>query len=372
MAERRSRHRRRSEVTLRPQVLAWLMPMHVVLSASGRVRQVGPTLKRLFAGQRLVGRSILSLFEMRGPTRIADMAAFADRAGHKLNLIPRGEVPALRLRGVAVPLGRPDDGWLLNLSFGIDCPRAVAMLHLSDADFAPTDMTMEVLYLAEANAAVMGEMRAMSGRLDGARVQAEEEALTDPLTGLRNRRASDSLLARQCRERMAFALLHLDLDYFKQVNDWLGHAAGDHVLVAVAAVLRRVCRAMDSLARVGGDEFVLILPGMTDGPRIARIAERIVDELKQPILFKGEICRISGSIGYVIVREGEAADPSGVLAAADVALYAAKQAGRGRVNEGKALPRALNAPARPPARPPDGPTDGPTDGPSARVAVPGE
>jgi diguanylate cyclase (GGDEF)-like protein len=346
-AGKKARRRRKAAATLRPGLLDGLMPMHALLSARGRIRRVGPTLQRLFAGQRLVGRSILSLFEMRGPARIADMAAFAARAGHKLQLIPRGDMLSLRLRGIAMPLGRPEDGFLLNLSFGFDCPRAVAGLRLTNADFAPTDMTMEVLYLAEANAAVMSEMRAMSLRMDTARVQAEEEALTDPLTGLRNRRASDSVLARLCREGLGFALLHLDLDYFKQVNDLFGHAAGDHVLGAVATVLRRHCRAMDSLARVGGDEFVLIMPGLTEKARIAFIAGRLVNDLRQPIPFQGETCRIAGSLGYVIVKEGVAADPASVMASADEALYAAKEAGRSRAVAAIYPPASAPAPARP-------------------------
>lgn len=329
---------RREAVCLPQAALNRLMPLHVVISAQGRVRAVGPTLQRLFGGQRLVGRSILTLFEMRAPARIVDMAGFAARAGHKLNLLPRGTAPALRLRGLAVPLGRAGGGYLVDLSFGIDCPRAVGLLQLSEADFAPTDMTMEVLYLAEANAAVLAEMRGLSGRLDGARLQAEEEALTDPLTGLRNRRASDSLLARLCREGIGFALLHLDLDYFKQVNDRLGHAAGDHVLGVVAAILRRQCRSMDSLARVGGDEFVLILPGLVDELRVARIATRIIEELRRPITVQDESCRIAGSIGYVVVPEGAGSDPATVLKASDAALYAAKKAGRSQVQQGQARP----------------------------------
>lgn len=354
MADGARRPGKRCDCALPSAVLDRLMPLHAVISPLGRVRAAGPTLRRLFGGQRVLGRSFLSLFELRAPARITDMAGFIDRLGQKMSLIPRGAAPALRLRGVAVPLGRAEQGYLVNLSFGFDCPRAVAQLHLTEADFAPTDLIMEMLYLTEANAAVLGEMRGMSARLDGARVQAEEEALTDPLTGLRNRRASDSLLARLCREGTGFALMHLDLDYFKQVNDRYGHAAGDHVLGVVAGVLRRQCRAMDSLARVGGDEFVLILPGLTDAPRIALIAERIVEELTRPIPFDGKTCRIAGSIGYVIVPEGAEADPSEVLVASDMALYAAKQAGRGRVQAGAAPPPLLQPPIAAPI-----PTAGP-------------
>ena len=316
-----------------PAALARLMPMHLILSPAGRVRQAGPTMRRLFAHDRLVGRSLFALFEVRGPHRITSPAGLLARAGHKLHLVFRGgaaEVPPLRLRGLAVPLAG-EEGFLVNLSFGIDIVPAVGLLQLSDADFAATDMTMELLYLAEANAAVMAEMRALSQRLDGARLQAEQEALTDPLTGLRNRRACDSFLSRLCREGAPFALLHIDLDHFKQVNDTLGHAAGDKVLKQIATVLRAEMAAGDCIARVGGDEFVAILPGTAGPARLRLLGEAIIAGAQQPVRLAGRTARVSASVGATMVAEQARPDPAQVLAQSDAALYAAKAAGRGRV-----------------------------------------
>src|SRR5690606_3475500 len=152
----------------------------------------------------------------------------------------------------------------------------------------------------------------------------------DPLTGLRNRRACDSVLARLCRDGEAFALLHMDLDRFKAVNDRLGHAAGDHVLVHVAGVMKAASRADDCLARVGGDEFVMLLPGAAEARAVRAVAERMIAQLSQPIPWTGGECRMSASIGFTLVPSGAGADPAQVLAEADRALYAAKHAGRGR------------------------------------------
>ena len=219
---------------------------------------------------------------------------------------------------------------LLNLSFGIDLISAVRDLALTDADFAATDLAMELLYLAEANAAVTRELRGLNLRLEGARMAAEEEAMTDPLTGLRNRRAADLVLERMCAARAGFGLLHMDLDYFKAVNDTLGHAAGDFVLATVGRILREQVRTEDCAARIGGDEFVVIIAGRSDPKTLQSIADRIIARVSQPMEFEGRTARVSASIGIVRSTDFAAPDAMQLLAAADRALYAAKHAGRGR------------------------------------------
>jgi diguanylate cyclase (GGDEF)-like protein len=326
------------------EILNRLMPMHLVLDSDGRILTCGETLSRALAGQQLQGAGLWDVFDIRGPDEAGGTGTLDRLAGRKLRVVTRrGDAP-FRLRGLLLPLqpgqtgadtalssaDRDRPAWILNLSFGIDLPRAVAQLALTDADFAVTDLAMELLYLAEANVAVTGELRALAQRLEGARLQAREEALTDTLTGLRNRRAFDSVLSRLCREGAAFALMNMDLDFFKAVNDTLGHAAGDHVLMQVAGVLKASARAQDCIARVGGDEFVLLLPGMTDKGLLSALAERVIGQLSRPIPFNGAVCRISASFGYVTVQEGDPKSPSDALAEADVALYAAKKAGRSR------------------------------------------
>jgi len=174
----------------------------------------------------------------------------------------------------------------------------------------------------------MDESRRLNERLHGARLAAEEQAIPDTLTGLRNRRAMDQSLAGLAARGSEFALMHLDLDYFKTVNDTHGHAAGDHVLQAAARVLLDETRHGDTVARVGGDEFVLIFPGLVDEVRLARIAGRIVKRLEEPVEFQGKTCRISGSIGFTTSRFYEVPDLDQMLSDADVALYASKHKGR--------------------------------------------
>ena len=308
-------------------MLSRFMPMHLLLDREGRVLGAGPTLRRMLQGQALSGARFEDLFEVRSPGRAVTADQVLARAGHRFRLVARNGVRA-GLRGMGERL--PDGRMLMNLSFGIDLIAAVRELGLTDADFVATDLAMELLYLAEANAAVTRELRGLNLRLEGARLAAEEEALTDPLTGLRNRRAADQVLERLCASHTPFGLLHLDLDYFKSVNDTLGHAAGDHVLEEVGRILREDLRVEDCAARIGGDEFLVLVVNRIDLQVLQGIADRIIQRISQPIPFAGKVAQVSASIGIVRSTDLVAPDPLRLLALADRALYAAKGAGRGR------------------------------------------
>lgn len=331
--------------------LGRLMPMHVVLDPAGRIVAAGPTLARVLRGERpVVGRRFFDLFQLRRPRRVTDAAGLAEAAGLRLHLalLPP---PHTAFRGLAVPLAG-GQGLIVNLSFGITVAEAVREHDLTDADFAPTDLTVEMLYLAEAKSAVMDELRDLNRRLQGAKTAAEEQALTDTLTGLRNRRALDRALALAVEGGGPFALLHLDLDWFKQVNDSLGHAAGDHVLCEVARILSQELRSADTVARIGGDEFVALLPGVASAAQVEGVARRILARLEAPIPYAGTACRVSASIGIAVSTDYARPKPEQMLADADAALYASKRAGRGRVSGRPG--RAAAALAAQPEPPPGG------------------
>lgn len=305
--------------------LAGFMPLHLLLDDQGLVLSAGPTLLRILAGETVIGARFEDLFDVRSPGGAVTVNDVLNRSPDRFRIAPRcrGRVG---LRGLGMRLAGGQV--LFNLTFGIDLIAAVREFSLTDSDFASTDLAMELLYLAEANAAVTRELRGLNMRLEGARIAAEEEAMTDPLTGLRNRRAADLFLERMCSATIPFGLLHLDLDYFKAVNDTLGHAAGDFVLESVGRVLRDQVRVEDCAARVGGDEFVVILPDRTDPQTLQAIANRIIGRLSEPMDFGGKPCRVSASVGIVRSNDFRMPTAAQVLAAADRALYAAKHAGR--------------------------------------------
>lgn len=308
-----------------------LCPMHALLDATGHVVHAGPTLRKLCTDRTIEGLRFAELFELRRPRGDGTMAALMQAAGQRLHLYLR-HGPRRDLKGVLVPLspGLGPEGWaVVNLSFGISVVDAVHDYDLTSADFAATDLTIEMLYLVEAKTAAMEASRMLNRRLQGAMIAAEEQAFTDTLTGLKNRRALNFVLPRLLEAEQDFALVHMDLDFFKAVNDTLGHPAGDHVLQRVARLIVEEIRDEDTAARVGGDEFVLVLSRLTDPARVHDIACRLIARLQDPIPFNGQECRISGSAGSVLSCDYDAPEIERMMAEADIALYAAKARGRG-------------------------------------------
>ena len=305
-----------------------LCPMHARLDSEGRIRHAGPTLAKLSPEAPISGSAFLDIFEIARPRTVEDMEGLLATAGTKLHLRLRAR-PETKLKAVLVPLpqGR---GAVVNLSFGISILDGVRSYALTSADFAPTDLAVEMLYLLEAKSAAMAASRTLNLRLQAARIAAEEQAFTDTLTGLKNRRALEHVLARMAASGIPFALTQIDLDYFKQVNDSLGHPAGDQVLQVVARILVEETRARDTAARIGGDEFVLLLEAPKDRAAVAEVARRIIDRLGRPIPVGERHARIAASAGSVMSEDYAAPDPARLLADADAALYAAKKAGRAR------------------------------------------
>ena len=183
--------------------------------------------------------------------------------------------------------------------------------------------------------AIETAFHAMAGAIREREQQLRQRASTDELTGLLNRRALlerlEELLADGDRRHGGgtLALLFCDLDLFKEINDTLGHAAGDLVLRSVAARIRRSIRSDDLAARMGGDEMVVVLRCVADQKDAVALAGTIARAIAQPISGDGVQARITASIGVTLARPGE--DVDGLMARGDIAMYAAKKAGRNRV-----------------------------------------
>ena len=164
-----------------------------------------------------------------------------------------------------------------------------------------------------------------------ARVWLAGQATHDPLTGLLNRAAFcshlDDAVARAQAEQTSVAVLFLDLDRFKGVNDTLGHQVGDELLKQAAARLGEVVRGGDTLARYGGDEFTVLLEGLTGADAAVAIAERIQAAFAEPFALGSTVTPVGVSVGITVSVNGED-EAETLLREADIAMYLAKRAGR--------------------------------------------
>jgi diguanylate cyclase (GGDEF)-like protein len=215
--------------------------------------------------------------------------------------------------------------------------RLVGVMLLGDrlgatADFSNSDLRLFETLAGHAGMSLefdrleqaIRRMRELQGAL-------ERQAYRDPLTDLANR----ALFMRRVHESLArrsgtSTVLFLDLDDFKRINDHAGHAAGDAVLMAAADRIRGCVRPTDLAARLGGDEFAILLED-ADERRGEEVAHRIVAELSQAMTVNGQPCWVRASIGLAAAGAGSGLDADGLMRHADIAMYRAKEAGKGQV-----------------------------------------
>ena len=211
---------------------------------------------------------------------------------------------------------RRDDGGKVDL-----------LMNISPLD-APDGVTFET------TAIDVTQLRHHQAELQRAKDAAVFESLNDPLTGLPNRRLLmdrlSFLLEKARRDGTMIALLYMDLDGFKLVNDSLGHPVGDALLVQVADCLRSWVRENDILARLGGDEFMVILDRLQDREDATLVAENLLDAISSPFHVEGHDLAIGASIGICIFPDS-ASDGEEMMRKADSAMYAAKREGKNRV-----------------------------------------
>ncbi len=191
------------------------------------------------------------------------------------------------------------------------------------------DVTDDVALQEElARAKILADAR--NRELEAAHVRIEYNALHDHLTGLPNRRYLDQQLDEWVSDGLRHsAILHIDLDRFKQINDTLGHQAGDAMLIHTARTLVSLARADDFVARIGGDEFVVLCGPGRDKSDVVAITDAIIGALRQPVPYEGHLCRFGASVGIAWAGD-DAHDAKQSLMNADIALYRAKGLGRNR------------------------------------------
>ena len=298
---------------------------HIVAANDAAMRVLGPD------SHDVIGRP-LAAFLLDEP---AIEAGGADRSAH-------GAVPQGAVSHGAVPRGdrdhrhgrdhRGDRDPRHGRDHRDDLAELLRATELVERPFTQADGTVLWLELAVTADHEYGVTyvagRDVTERREHAR-QLQHQAFHDPLTGVANRGRLMELLDEHITQPAgSLALLFVDLDRFKSVNDTLGHASGDDVLCAVVGRLRGCVRGGDVVARLAGDEFCVLLPDVAGGEEALEVAERMVCSLGQPYLVNGtEVC-VSASVGAALNQSGDTADS--LLHRADLAMYRAKESGRNR------------------------------------------
>jgi diguanylate cyclase (GGDEF)-like protein len=275
----------------------------------------------------LVFRDNCVVYANHAVCRLLDFAGTADLVGRIItDLVHPDSHPVLEASGILPACPSPN---------GTECddadPGKRIDLQMVDAHGHPTAVAVHyrhtMLHGAPALCATVYDVRGQRQMEEQMRRQANYDALT----GLPNRALFlDRLqheIIRAKRNKSRVALMFIDLDRFKWVNDTLGHAAGDELLREVARRLLGCHRESDTVARLGGDEFTVILPDMAQGPHAERVAGQILYQLAQSFTLAGQEVNISGSIGVTVFPD-DADDVDGLLKNADCAMYYAKNSGR--------------------------------------------
>ncbi len=271
----------------------------VIVDELGRIAFANSQTERLFgySVEELTGKPVEALVPARA------------RAGH----------PAHRDAFLSDPRARP-------MGTGLD----LTALRKDGSEF-PVEISLSPLQTAEGTL-ISSAIRDVTER-KLAEQALEHQALHDPLTGLPNRvlfvDRLEHALTRSKRTGSRLAVFFLDIDEFKNVNDSLGHEAGDLVLAALPPRLRLALRQADTVARFGGDEFVILCEDLEAESDVTKIAGRLIEAFEQSIELEGREYHLSVSVGVVIVESG-AGGAAAILRDADVAMYRAKGLGRGR------------------------------------------
>ncbi len=317
-------------------------PFAAIIEADGACRHIGRSLRKVC--EIPDGAFFFDAFEVVKPFALRGVRSLEQAAGKRVTLQARRSTNGapINLRASIAPLDSAGAAFLVLASLGTELPSLVAALKLNDSDFSYADPSVDMLYLLRTQAGLLKDTQALAERLQHAKDAAEALAYSDSLTGLPNRRALSDYTAAlmsgdSARDGPAF-LLHVDLDRFKQVNDTLGHAAGDAILKRVASDLRDAAEPGDIVARIGGDEFILILCTPPDLAAAVAVGTRLIERISMPLDVNGQQAQVGASIGIASIPEGSSKSVDTLLIEADLALYDVKNAGRGSV---KAFSSAL-------------------------------
>ncbi len=323
-------------------MLAWMrmFPFAFAVDPTMRIVDSGELLQRSCCG--IEDRPILgdSFRRVGGDLASLDFDQLADQIGQLLILECRCDGGMAPLRGQWMRLDQDHllfIGWPWVTSFD-----QVSEMGIKLSEIPPHNPLVEMLMLLHTNRSAMDDARELANALKLRRAELEavnlelaHRAFHDALTGLPNRLMLrdrlEQAIARARRNQSGLAVLFIDLDRFKAINDTLGHRIGDEVLRGVASRLGSLLRKSDTVAREGGDEFLVLLENIASPEHAATVAAKLLHALAEPYLVEGRSLHCSGSIGVALYPD-DGADAEELIRHADAAMFDSKGEGRNQVH----------------------------------------
>lgn len=312
-------------------ILVGVIGAFLFIDRALEIRSTSPWLSRLMRGGALVCTVALVLL-------LAGVISYRD--AQRISKL-MGQVPTILALPIAWRRWRRGDratGYIL-IGWGVYTAGVVVLALLISGRIPATPVTMHVFQVASLAEMVMWQV-VMGIRMDTLRRAAEQDrhdgerlrrlADTDALTGVLNRRGLQGAVVPMLQRARPDALVGvylIDLDGFKPVNDRHGHHAGDSVLIEIAARLGMQIRQADLVARIGGDEFVVVVGELRDEDAAVRIGDKLLQSVQAPVSLEGGACSVGATIGFAL-SPTDGTDVGHLLAQADQALYAGKQAGK--------------------------------------------
>jgi len=320
-------------------ILQKLMPFHIVFSQNNTVVEVSPSLQKI-ASAICIGDNVTKWLSL--PQDILLEKNFGHHSIKTLKVDMKSpHIKAIRCEMFPLELATPtnqarhekkeDDAYYF-LNFGAN-PYFIANANdfgLTRQDFPHSGPSIEWLYLSKVQETLYDQSLSNIDKLHNSQKTVRQQALYDALTGLYNRHGFDDIMNNLSARRYddQIGLLQMDLDRFKPINDTYGHEIGDKVLKTVATRIQASLRRDDLAIRLGGDEFLIIIPRHITPPQLKTIADRLIKALSEPITIDTLRLDIGASLGGGIIafKKDQIHDH---LAKADQALYEAKKNGRG-------------------------------------------
>ncbi len=306
-----------------------LFPAFLRVDLDGRVLELGPSLQRLLSHHD-TDQTVFDLFTVRAPGPVTQLETLED-SGH-LTLMSRTTPTPFRLRGL---IHKDSDGAVFLVSHAPDIETDADQLALEFSDFSPADPSIDLLISAHMRKLLLEDATMLASQLEEKSREAEASARHDALTSLLNRRgfleAFDARIMSSHALTRPFAMIILDLDGFKTVNDIYGHAAGDALLRTLAERLGHLMTPDAIVGRLGGDEFGILLPDCGTARDAEAAGLAICRELSRPLDWQGSQIRPAASAGIALFPDHGRSVHS-LMERADFALYNSKLSTPGSVS----------------------------------------